>query len=307
MITKISTIGMTRAEWLEQRGGTIGGSDAGAICGMNPYSSPYSVFAEKRKLIPPKEENEAMRQGRDLEQYVAQRFAEETGKKVRRDNSIIYNSDYPFAHADLDRVVVGEDAGLECKTASPMNYAMYADGNYPEHYYVQCMHYMMVTGKSKWYLAVLVFQRGLFIFEINRDEAEIATLAEVEKAFYENNIKAGIEPPPDGSEATTNALAERFPDSMDIKLDLTPCAAQIAMYLSLKEQEKATKALIEEAANAIKAYMKDAERGEYGDHKVIWKNSKRSTFDKKRLAAEHPEINLDDYTNQTQSRKFTIS
>ena len=29
-------------------------------------------------------DNEAMREGRDLEEYVARRFMEETGKKVRR-------------------------------------------------------------------------------------------------------------------------------------------------------------------------------------------------------------------------------
>lgn len=64
-------------------------------------------------------DNEAMRQGRELEDYVARRFTEATGKKVRRANFMYYDEKYPFMLADVDRMVVGENAGLECKTASP--------------------------------------------------------------------------------------------------------------------------------------------------------------------------------------------
>ena len=61
---------------------SLGGSDVGAVLGMNPYRSPYSVWAEKTGRLPPKEDNEAMRQGRDLENYVAERFCGESKKKV---------------------------------------------------------------------------------------------------------------------------------------------------------------------------------------------------------------------------------
>ena len=37
MCTKISTAGMSREDWLRLRKTGIGGSDAGAICGLNPY------------------------------------------------------------------------------------------------------------------------------------------------------------------------------------------------------------------------------------------------------------------------------
>lgn len=161
MIKKIPTANMSQDDWLEQRRKTIGGSDAASLCGLNSYSSPYSVWADKMGLLPKKEPNEAMRLGTDLEQYVAERFTESTGKKVRRDRHIIINSDYPFAHANVDRVIIGEDAGLECKTTSVMNLKRFKNGEYPDNYYVQCMHYMMVTGKKKWYLAVLILGKDL--------------------------------------------------------------------------------------------------------------------------------------------------
>ena len=59
-----------------------------------------------------------MRQGRDLEEYVAQRFMEETGLKVRRSNKMYRSVEYPWMIADVDRMVAGGGAGLECKTVS---------------------------------------------------------------------------------------------------------------------------------------------------------------------------------------------
>ena len=47
MYTKISTYHMERDEWLKLRKEGIGGSDAGAICGLNPYASPMSVYQDK--------------------------------------------------------------------------------------------------------------------------------------------------------------------------------------------------------------------------------------------------------------------
>ena len=62
-LNKLSTIGMSRDDWLEHRKKSIGGSDASAVAGLNPWTSPYSVWADKLGLLPPKEENEAMRLG----------------------------------------------------------------------------------------------------------------------------------------------------------------------------------------------------------------------------------------------------
>ncbi len=115
MLTKIPTLNMTHEEWLQRRKTGIGGSDAGAICGLNPYVSPMGVYLDKISTETTDLDNEAMRQGRDLEEYVARRFMEATGLKVRRSNMMYRNSRYPFMLADVDRFIVGEDAGLECK------------------------------------------------------------------------------------------------------------------------------------------------------------------------------------------------
>ncbi|MBQ2486745.1 MAG: YqaJ viral recombinase family protein, partial [Ruminococcus sp.] len=191
MITKICTSDMTHEAWLAKRRESIGGSDAGALLGLNKYKSPYALWAEKTGKVVPEDisDKEAVRLGHDLEDYVAKRFAEATGKKVRRENHFIFNDLYPFAHALPDRMIVGESAGLECKTTSSWEIiAQCREGKYPDQWYAQVMHYMMVTGAKKWYLAVLCFGHGFYWFEIERSDNEIKALAEAESLFWRHVV-----------------------------------------------------------------------------------------------------------------------
>lgn len=305
-LKKISTLDMPHEEWLRHRQRSIGGSDAAAIVGLSAYVSPYTVWADKLGKIPPSEDNEAMRQGRDLEQYVAERFAEATGKKVRRDNNILINPDFPFAHANVDRIVIGEDAGLECKTTNQLNLKKFKNGEFPDHYYVQCMHYMMVTGCSKWYLAVLVLGREFLWFEIERDEEEIAALAKSEQEFWKC-VEQGVPPAADGSKSTTDTIQTMFPDSSESSVSLFSFDNMLTQREDIKRSIGDLKALQDEIENKIKAYMQDASRGESDKYRVTWSTSERSSFDSKRFAADHPEMDLSKYFKTTKSRIFRVN
>ena len=96
----ISTVNLPKEDWLKYRKMGITGTDAGAITGMNPYASAFSVYQDKITDGIEEFDNEAMRQGRDMEEYVARRFEEETGLKVRRANAIYQNEEHPFMLAD---------------------------------------------------------------------------------------------------------------------------------------------------------------------------------------------------------------
>ena len=305
-LIKKSTKDMSHEEWVEARKSTIGGSDASSILGMNPWCSPYTVWADKLGKLPPKEDNEAMRQGRDLEFYVAERFTEKTGKKVRRENAILYNPDYPFAHANVDRFIVGEDAGLECKTTSVLNMKNFKNGAFPDTYYVQCVHYMMVTGCQKWYLAVLVLNKDFMVLEIERDEAEIQALAESEEAFWKH-VEDKTPPSVDGAESTTETIRTIFPESNGDTVSLYAYDTDLRQYMALGEQIKALKAQQDEMANKVKAFMSEAGKGESDSFKVSWTSSERSTFDSKRFAKDHADIDLSEYYKNTTVRTFRVT
>ena len=68
-------------EWLKIRKGYIGGSDAGAIIGLNPYNSAFSVWAEKTGQTPEFEGNISTRVGTYLEDLVAKLFMEGPGNR----------------------------------------------------------------------------------------------------------------------------------------------------------------------------------------------------------------------------------
>ena len=297
---------MSHEEWLEHRQKSIGGSDASAILGMNTYCSPYTVWADKLGKLPNKEDNEAMRLGRDLEDYVAKRFTEETGKKVRKENNIIINPDFPYAHANVDRMVVGEDAGLECKTTSVMNLKRFKNGEYPENYYCQCVHYLMVTGAKKWYLGVLILGAGFKVFVIERDEDEIAALAKSEEAFWEY-VKNNTPPEADGLESTSETLTTIYPESNGNTVNLFAYEDSLKQYIAIGKQIEELKKLKEEMANNVKAFMGEAGKGESDHFKVSWSSSLRTTFDHKKFASDNPNLDLTQYYKSSNTRTFRVS
>ncbi len=301
----ISTLNMSREDWLQQRRQSIGGSDASAVLGLSKWSSPYTVWADKTGRLPEKEDSEAMRLGRDLEKYVASRWCEATDKKVRRCNFILRNNEYPWAHADVDRLVVGEDAGLECKTTSALDLRMFKDVEFPTQYYAQCVHYMAVTGMQRWYLAVLVYGRGFYTYTLERDEEEIAALMQAEETFW-RYVEQGVPPPIDGSDATADALSTIYKGSNPETWELYGMEAALEDRRRMKEQIELLEHSVQRIDSSIKDQMKDRESAYCGDWRVSWKAQTRRSFDWKKLAKQHPEISLDPYFKTTSTRPLTI-
>ncbi len=305
-LIRISTKGMSREAWLERRRKTIGGSDAAAIVGLSKWASPFSVFCDKTGRLPNKPDTEAMRLGRDLEDYVARRFMEETGKRVRQSGAMLYNPDYPFAHADVDRLVIGEDAGLECKTTASLDTKQFRGREFPVQYYAQCVHYLAVTGAAKWYLAVLAFGKGFFTYTLERDQAEIDALMQAEAGFWKC-VEQDAPPQIDGSGATAEALQVLYPYSNGETAALFGRDNVLREYMELKEQRKSIDTRIGEIENTIKADMGEAESGRCGLFNISWKSQTRQSFQAKDFAKDHPSIDLTPYYKATSVRPFKVT
>lgn len=306
MYSTVSTLGLSREQWLKMRKSGIGGSDAGAICGLNPYSSPMSVYRDKTTDEIEDTDNEAMRQGRDLEEYVARRFMEETGLKVRRSNKMYRSVEYPFMLADVDRLVVGADAGLECKTASAYNGDKWKDGQIPAHYLIQCLHYMAVTGKREWYIAVVILGVGFQYRKITWDSQMIGKLVAVEEAFWNRNVVPGVLPEPDGSRACDEVLARyyqtaRYKSSIPLVGFDDKLEKREKLLETIGRLEKEQKQIEQE----IKCYMRDHELAVSDKYRVSWSNTDTARLDAKRIREERPEL-YQEYVKVTTSRRFAI-
>lgn len=303
-ITKVKTA--SHEEWKELRSHYIGGSDAAAVVGLNAFSSPYALWAEKTGKVPGFSGNLATEVGTYLEEFVAQKFAAETGKKVRKSNQSFFNSDYPWAIANIDREIIGEDAGLEIKTTSELNMKKFRGGEYPANYYCQCVHYLAMTGKQRWYLAVLIGNRDFRWFTIERDEAEIAALMAAEADFWEM-VKNNTPPVADGSQATTAAIKTIYAESNEDTVDLTLENTALAQYIAIGKKIAELESMRDEAANKIKSFMGEAGGGECDGFRVSWKSSTRRTFDSKRFAKENPGLDLAGYYKETSTRTFRVT
>lgn len=305
MYEKIPLSGLNREEWLELRKTGIGGSDAGAVCGMNPYSSPMKVFRDKTCDIPDGQDNEAMRQGHDLEEYVAQRFTEATGLKVRRSNYMYRSKEHPFMIADVDRLVTGEEAGLECKTVSAYNADKWKDGEIPLHYIMQCYHYMAVTGKRTWYIAALILGKDFTYRKLEWDDGLISRMIGTEQYFWENHVEKGVMPDPDGSEACDAALDRYFHTAKKSSIDLNGFDEKLnrreEILLQIAELEKEQSRIEQE----VKFYMKDNETATSGKFRVSWSNVETTRLDTKKIREEMPEI-YRSYAKVSVSRRFQI-
>ena len=145
----------TRQEWLAARTSYIGGSDAACILGLNPWKSNSQLWAEKTGQAKPKDlaDNPLVKYGTQAEDPLRQLFRLDFPDMLLEyiPDNMVTNDAYPFAHASLDGWMTDPDGRkgvLEIKTATISNRAQ-ADkwkDAIPDNYYVQVLHYLMVTG-----------------------------------------------------------------------------------------------------------------------------------------------------------------
>ena len=147
-----------REEWLKNRMNGIGGSEASAILGMNPYMSNVELWQIKTGQIAPEDISDKpyVKYGTQAEEHLRALFAldfpqYEVGYV---ENNSYFNDKYPFALASLDGTLIEKETGrkgiLEIKTTNILQ-SMQKEkwkNKLPDNYYVQCIHYLMITGYS---------------------------------------------------------------------------------------------------------------------------------------------------------------
>ncbi|MES5919412.1 MULTISPECIES: lambda-exonuclease family protein [Bacillus cereus group] len=304
----VNTLNMDRAQWLQARTQGIGGSDVSAIAGLNKWKSVVQVFFEKTQAIEKEDiQSESAYFGNVLEEVVAKEFSKRTDLKVQRRNAILQHPEYPWMLANIDRLIVGEKIGLECKTASEYLKKEWEDEEVPAAYLLQCQHYMAVTGYEAWWIAVLIGGNKFVHKKIERDEELIQYLIDIEKDFWINNVEKNEPPMFDGSDASTELLKHLYPES--ITDSFVSLSKQEELLIEARDQvDREIKVLQEQKAeyeNKIKAKLGTNEVGGTENYKIYWKSYTTNRFDSKRFKAEHPDL-FEQYVKESKSRKFTV-
>ncbi len=259
-----------RENWLTARRTGIGGSDVASVLGLNPWRTPYDLWMDKTGQVPHGEENAAMHFGTILEQVVADEFVLRTGKKVRRDNQMHRTGKDNFQIANLDRVVVGEDAILECKTANAFRADDWGESQedeiianqvvtehkIPLYYETQIQWYMGVCQKSKAYLAVLIGGQDFRIYCIAFNQTIYTSLVEKCQAFWFENVVANVAPKPINIEDVKKLYAKDNGEMLEASNEI---ATAIGEYKTKASQVKSLKKELDSLQNIICTALGEAQ------------------------------------------------
>lgn len=299
---------MPREEWLALRREGLGGSDAAAVAGLCPWRSPLAVWMEKSGLEPGEKTGENLLWGNLLEPVVRGEFQRRTGFKVQKCPYLLASPERPWMRANLDGLV-REPGGLgvlEIKTTSSWMERHWEDGHVPDHYRLQVAHYLGVTGLSFCWVAALIGGQRLVLTRIDRDEALLHSLLEIERAFWEGHVLGKVPPDPGGTDADAEALKSLFPGGNEEEAVLSPeTQTLVGQWERAREEERAAEERRKEAENRLKALMGDHERARVGERTIRWSTVESRRLDTKALQAAHPDI-CGQFTKTSVARRFEI-
>jgi putative phage-type endonuclease len=287
-----------REEWLEWRRGGIGSSDISALMGISPYGSPLTVWMEKVQGWE-RPRSEAMQWGNILERTIAEQACAVLELEPKMFQMRVISEGNPLWRATVDCWTL-DGAVVETKVSSEWPWKQL-----PEHYRLQILWQMMVTGATRGWVAALFRGVELVPFEVLRDPSTEDEMLATATEFWANHVATGEPPPIDPSEATAAALGTRWkavrremvlPDGLIERL--------VDVVLKSRAAERARNLVEAE----VKAILEDADTGvdSNGRPVVYWSESTRKSLDQKALSKDHPEL-VELYKRDTPYRRFTLA
>lgn len=285
----------------ENRNNFIGGSDIAKIMDLSRWGTPLKVWAIKTGKIPTPDlsDNEAVKMGNRLEQFVADLFTEETGKAVRRAPKAYQHPKYPYMVAHIDRIVTGTDELLECKTASTFKKEEWEGDEIPQEYILQVMWYLGITGRKVGHIAVLIGGQMFKTKAIEFDQELFDSMVEAAKDFWENHVLTDT--PPKVSANDDELLSEMFSSANDFMIELYPTdektevatidfETNVAYLQELKAQKKGIEEEIKQRENLIKDVIKDNLGIKTPRYCITWKQQRQSRVDVRALCENEPNV-----------------
>lgn len=304
--------GMTEEDWQEYRKQQtgIGGSDVATILGLNPYKTAFTLWLEKTGQITPSEvSNQYIEWGNLLEPVIREKFAKETGFEVMENPYVLQHDEHDFMVANLDGEVIddsGERGILEIKTASERMAKDWENG-IPNHYMLQIQHYLAVTGYSYAYCCCLIGGNNFKYYKIERDDYVIDAIISAEMDFM-LRVKNWIAPEISGHAADSNYLASAYPEANDNEALLEPHLERLAVrYDALQQEIKALQAEADYIKNRIKLEAKEYGVLRNDRIKISMPTVKKTNFNSKEFAADHPELYEKYKTLEISYRGFTVN
>lgn len=301
---------MSHSDWLQMRKAGIGGSDCAAAVGLSRWKSPFQLWSEKTDRIVPTKGGEALYWGSLMEPILRNEFTKRTNLEVQECPFFLRSKEHKHMLANIDGYVRNEDGSfsvLEIKTANAYAVQDWQDG-LPIEYFAQIIHYMVVTGMSSAYVAVLLGGNEFRIQKYDRDEEMIQHIVQMEEHFwYEYMLK---DTPPEATAKDNELLGQLYPKAEDKQVELPKEAMDVLTdYERANHNLALAKEAKEQAEAKLKAMMADAELATLGNYKISWKNVSTTRLNSTKIKSElltNDDL-LKEYSSTSVSRTFKIS
>lgn len=191
---------MNRIEWLKERQTGIGGSDAAAILGVNPFMTALELYEDKTtEIVSEGEMTGPMKRGIALEPIAADFYVELTGRTIRERDQKRHPT-YPFMIGNVDREIieginVDSPGILEIKCPGLQVMAKVKAHGLEDYMMVQLMHYLAIYGYNWGSFALFNAERWELIhFDLQADQDFISILMEKESVFWHDHVVPRIPP-----------------------------------------------------------------------------------------------------------------
>ncbi|MBQ8636306.1 YqaJ viral recombinase family protein [bacterium] len=266
----------------EERRNYIGGSDIAAILGMSRWKTPLKLWLEKTGEVEPDDlsENEAVQLGIELEDFVAQKFARENNKKVRKTSQMYVHKKHPFMVAHIDRLIAGADEILECKTCASYKQDEWEEDKIPQEYILQVIWYLGITGKKTGYIAVLIGGQKFKSKPIKFDKNLFDLMVESAKEFWECVQTKTM---PAITVQDKPILIKAFPNQNDEYIEKQEMEEKIIKLQRIKKGIK----LLEDKKDVLETELKAVINENCGlltqNYKVSWKLETKTCIDTKQF------------------------
>lgn len=243
---------------LDDRRATIGGSEAAAACGVDPYRSQIMLWARKTGKLPEPPESEAMRWGKLLEPVILAEL-EEYGFDLLPAPAEGFRDGYRVGHPDAFATKDGRRLIVDAKTTGPWSSHKWDEADAPTSYVLQLHHYMALTGDTAGVLACLIAGQRLEVRIVERDDTVVGLMLEGEARFMEF-VRRNEPPPVDGSSDAAEALRGMFPGEKGTRMRLDRAGMRLIEEYKLRDRAyQASKRQRDELKQAIQLAMGDAE------------------------------------------------
>jgi len=311
--------------WLAERRTCITGTDISAILGLSKFAGPIDVYLDKKSQLN-KPDNEAMEFGRRFERPILEAYADRFGKAIEfaRPWTLIKVPGFDLLGASLDaRWIDGDRRPVDAKNTGFKGPDWGESGTdvFPVNYQLQLHVQMMASETQAADLAVCFGGRELSRYTMHRDPELDVELKGRAAAWWQKHIIADIPPEPDGSDAYSAYLKQRFARASELTRPATMEASAWATKLrNASESLKAAEKVKTEAENWLKTYLGEASaipgictwRNNKDGEVTDWKAAFYDVIDRIMSGKEitnnlHAEIICDHTTIKPGARVFRLS